>query len=128
MNIILPIMYRIFQLSPILFVYALIYYKALSFTKIPAYMNSFIHTIVLLCWLSLSYDNIKYVIPWSQSYFIFDTTVCVYTLSKPVIINTYNKTGVYVVKLGGLNAQQGLYIASLHLAGTQHSERCIKWK
>ena len=67
------------------------YYKDLSFTKIPAYMNSFIHTIVLLCWLSLSYDNIKYVIPWSQSYFIFDTTVCVYTLSKPVIINTYNK-------------------------------------
>ena len=90
MNVVSSITNRITQLSPLLFIYSLLYYKGLSFTKNPSYINSFVHTIVLLCWLSLSYDNIKYVIPWSQSYYIVDSMVSTYVLTKPLLLNVYN--------------------------------------
>ena len=90
MNVVSTITNRITQLSPLLFIYSLLYYKGLSFTKNPSYINSFVHTIVLLSWLSLSYDNIKYVIPWSQSYYIVDSMVSTYVLTKPLLLNVYN--------------------------------------
>ena len=90
MNVVSSITNRVTQLSPLLFIYSLLYYKGLSFTKNPSYINSFVHTIVLLCWLSLSYDNIKYVIPWSQSYYIVDSMVSTYVLTKPLLLNGYN--------------------------------------
>lgn len=90
MNVVSSITNRVIQLTPLLFIYSLLYYKGSAFTKIPSYINSLIHTIVLLCWLSLSYDNIKYVIPWSQSYFLVDTSVSMYLLTKPLLLNGYN--------------------------------------
>ena len=90
MNVVSTITNRVTRLSPLLFIYSLLYYKGLSFTKNPSYINSFVHTIVLLSWLSLSYDNIKYVIPWSQSYYIVDSMVSAYVLTKPLLLNGYN--------------------------------------
>ena len=90
MNVVSTITNRVTRLSPLLFIYSLLYYKGLSFTKNPSYINSFVHTIVLLSWLSLSYDNIKYVIPWSQSYYIVDSMVSTYVLTKPLLLNVYN--------------------------------------
>ena len=90
MNVVSSITNRVTQLSPLLFIYSLLYYKGSAFTKIPAYINSLVHTIVLLSWLSLSYDNIQYVIPWSQSYYIVDSMVSTYVLTKPLLLNVYN--------------------------------------
>ena len=91
MTFLLPIKDRVFQLSPLLFLYCLLYYKGSSFTKIPSYINSLVHTFVVLCWLLLSYDNIQYVIPWSQSYYIVDSFISMYLLTKPLVLNGYNK-------------------------------------
>ena len=90
MSYLLPIKERITLLSPLLFLWSIIYYKGLSYIKSPSYINGTIHTTMILLWLSYSYDNLKYVIPWSQSYFIFDTILSSYILTKPIIINSYN--------------------------------------
>ena len=115
MNVVSSITNRVTQLSPLLFIYSLLYYKGSAFTKIPSYINSLIHTIVLLCWLSLSYDNIKYVIPWSQSYFLVDTSVSMYLLTKPLLLNGYNtitnKSDRHIVPTGHIGSLLHHFIA-----------------
>lgn len=62
----------------------------MKYTKFPAYINSSIHTSMLLLMLSLSSNNIKYVVPWSKSYFLFDSLVSSYYVTKPLFVNGYN--------------------------------------
>ena len=55
------------------------------------YINSTIHTVLIILLLSISRRHIDYVIPWSQSYFIYDCILSLYKLAKPIVINNYNK-------------------------------------
>ena len=74
----------------LLCLWSFIYFNGLKYTKYPSYINSSIHTSMLLLMLTLSNDNIKYVIPWSKSYFLFDSLVSSYYVTKPLIVNGYN--------------------------------------
>ena len=74
----------------LLLLWASIYYKGQAYVKSPSYITSIIHTSMVLLMLTYSITNMKYVIPWSQSYFLFDSILSTYVLTRPVIINNYH--------------------------------------
>ena len=60
--------------------------------NILPYILATVHTIYILYNLFISFDNIKYIIDWSKSYFIFDSIVSSKFIIDDLIANIrYNK-------------------------------------
>lgn len=68
-----------------------LYVTSMKYTHSSTYILSSIHTLGILIMLYISTTNMTYAIPWSQSYFLYDSIISTHSLVKPFILNNYNR-------------------------------------